>query len=234
MSVSLDEIVPFGRSLSEYRLMFNLTEADCAQKILDCGAGPASFNAELSAQGKSVGSSVISVDPIYAFSGAQIQQRFEACVDDIIAQVAATPANWVWNFHRDPQDLKQHRREAMERFVADFELEQDSERYRNASLPELPFADDAFDLVLCSHLLFLYSDLLSLDFHLQSVLELCRLAPEVRIFPLRTLASVASPYVEPVREALLQHGIHSEIREVGYELQKGGNQMLKIWRSQTQ
>ncbi|NJM58790.1 MAG: SAM-dependent methyltransferase [Synechococcales cyanobacterium RU_4_20] len=223
MSVSLDEIVPFGRSLAEYRLMFNLTDTDLEQKILDCGTGPASFNAELSAQGKSV----VSVDPIYQFSGAQIQARFNACRDNVIAQVAATPENWVWTFHRDPEDLKQHRIAAMERFVADFESRGDGlrqapkNRYRRAELPQLPFADNVFDLALCSHLLFLYSDLLSLDFHVRSILELCRLAPEVRIFPLRTLASLASPYVEPVREALLQHGIHSEIREVGYELQKG-------------
>ncbi len=225
MSVSLDKIVPFGRSLAEYRAMFNLTKADCNRPILDCGGGPASFNAELTALGKSV----VSIDPIYQFSAAQIQQRFYACIEDIIAQVEATPDNWVWNFHRDPQDLKRHRIAVMEMFESDFEAGLAGDRYRPASLPYLAFDDDSFDLALCSHLLFLYSDLLSLEVHVQSVLELCRLAPEVRIFPLRTLTSEPSPHVEPVRSALASTGVESEIVTVGYELQKGGNQMLRFW-----
>lgn len=226
MSVSLDQIVPFGRSLAEYRAMFNLTQADCDRRILDCGGGPASFNAELTARGKSV----VSIDPIYQFSAAQIKQRFYACVDDIIAQVEASPENWVWTFHHDPQDLKQHRIHVIDQFEPDFETGLARDRYRPAALPYLDFSDDSFDLALCSHLLFLYSDLLSLDVHVQSVLELCRLAPEVRIFPLQTLASEPSPHVEHVRSALASTGVESDLVSVDYELQKGGNQMLKLWR----
>ena len=33
-----------------------------------------------------------------------------------------------------------------------------------AALPDLPFPDDAFDLVLSSHLLFTYADRLDADF----------------------------------------------------------------------
>ena len=47
MSVRLDHIVPWGRSLDEYRLMFNLTESELGSTILGCGDGPASFNAEI-------------------------------------------------------------------------------------------------------------------------------------------------------------------------------------------
>ena len=45
------------------------------------------------------------------------------------------------------------------------------------------FADREFDLALCSHLLFLYSEQLTADFHLASIRELCRVAGEVRVFP---------------------------------------------------
>ena len=51
----------------------------------------------------------------------------------------------------------------------------------------LPFADGEFDLALSSHLLFLYSAQLGKDFHLQSMFELCRVAREVRVFPLLAL-----------------------------------------------
>lgn len=45
----------------------------------------------------------------------------------------------------------------------------------------------SFDLAVCSHLLFLYSEHLSEDFHVESIKELCRVAGEARIFPLLEL-----------------------------------------------
>ncbi|MEM6717567.1 MAG: SAM-dependent methyltransferase, partial [Cyanobacteria bacterium P01_C01_bin.147] len=45
MAITLDTIVPWGRSYAEYVAMFNLTEADLAGRILGCADGPAAFNA---------------------------------------------------------------------------------------------------------------------------------------------------------------------------------------------
>src|SRR5262249_26352790 len=109
MPVLLKQIIPWGRTLREYERMFALTETDKRLKILGCGDGPASFNAEWT----TLGGSVISIDPIYEFSGVEIKQRFEAVRDDIIANVDATPGRWTWNFHRDSQDLLAHRITAM-------------------------------------------------------------------------------------------------------------------------
>ena len=60
MVVQLDEVVPFGRSLDEYKLMFDLSPKDLQQKILGVGDGPASFNAE----GTKIGLEIVSVDPL--------------------------------------------------------------------------------------------------------------------------------------------------------------------------
>ncbi|MEL6930893.1 MAG: SAM-dependent methyltransferase, partial [Cyanobacteria bacterium J06600_6] len=46
MAMQLDRVVPFGRSLEEYKLMFDLSTEDLQQQILGVGDGPASFNAE--------------------------------------------------------------------------------------------------------------------------------------------------------------------------------------------
>ena len=43
---TLDSVVPWGRSFDEYCAMFDLSDRDLDLKILDCGGGPASFNAE--------------------------------------------------------------------------------------------------------------------------------------------------------------------------------------------
>jgi len=44
---------------------------------------------------------------------------------------------------------------AMQEFLADYRAGGREGRYMAATLPHLPFADGAFDLALCSHLLFL-------------------------------------------------------------------------------
>jgi hypothetical protein len=222
----LDRVVPFGRSKTEYELMFALTESDRLKSIIGIGDGPASFNAEMIAAGYQV----TSIDPIYQFTGLEIKSRFDACVDTIIEQVRNTPNNWVWSYHKSPEDLRANREKAIALFLEDYDRGKIEGRYLNAELPKLYFQDKQFQLALCSHFLFLYSEHLSFEFHLESIRELCRIAEEVRIFPLLNLAQARSPYIEEICNTLAKEGINSEIIPVPYELQKGGNQAI-IFRS---
>ena len=84
--MKLDSVVPFGRTLAEYRLMFNLTDADLQCQIFDIAAEPASFTTEIYC----LGYQVTAINPIYKFSGTEIKQRFNDCVDQIIGQVENT------------------------------------------------------------------------------------------------------------------------------------------------
>ena len=224
MAIVLKQVVPWGRSADEYCHMFALNEADLSHQILGAGDGPASFNAELSA----MGCNVVSIDPIYGFTSQEIAQRVEETYQDMIAQVKVDCDGFVWNRFANPDDLGKARLKAMELFLADFECGKQQGRYIIGGLPKLPFADQHFDLALCSHLLFLYSEQLSLDFHLQAVQELCRVGKEVRIFPLLDLARNTSIHVEPVRSHMTALGYKVEIEYVDYEFQRGGNQMMKI------
>jgi hypothetical protein len=226
MAMQLDAVVPFGRSLDEYTHMFNLTVRDLSQRILGVGDGPASFNAEASQRG----GTVVSIDPIYCFTGAEILQRFNAVVDNIIGQVKATSDDYVWGYHKSPEDLRHHRKQAIQKFLADYELGKKGDRYQVGELPTLQFADGAFDLALCSHLLFLYSQHLDYEFHSSSVLEMLRVSQEVRIFPLLTLMLERSPHLDPLMIDLRQAGYRVEVVQVAYELQKGGTEMLVIRR----
>ncbi len=207
--------------------MFQLTEADLSRGILDCGGGPASFTAEATA----AGARVVAIDPIYAFSGAEIRARFEAITDSMLAQIRATPDDWSWTFHRDPDDLLANRRKALDLFLADYDQGLRAKRYLIGELPSLPFENKAFGLALSSHLLFLYSEHLSLDFHIAALRELCRVASEVRVFPLLTLARKPSPHLDAARAALQDDDWSSEIVKVDYGLQKGGNEMLRIFKT---
>lgn len=227
MAVHLDQIVPWGRSCNEYYRMFSLSAQNLSGGVLDCGGGPASFTVELSA----CGHRAVSVDPIYAYSGSEILARFEATVEPMLSQVRATPDDWTWSYHHDPDDLLANRRAALESFLADYEQGLRERRYIVGELPSLPFASGSFRLAVCSHLLFLYSDLLSETFHIESLRELCRVAHEVRVFPLLTLRREPSPHLAAVRSAVDAEGWTSEVVCVNYELQRGGNQMLRVFRA---
>jgi hypothetical protein len=226
MAVQFNQIVPWGRLRDEYERMFALTPADLAKGVLDCGGGPASFTAEMCASGHRA----ISVDPAYAFAGPEIQSRFEALVPSMMSQIRASPDDWVWGYHRDPDHLLSNRRAALEKFLADYDQGLHDRRYITAELPCLPFASGSFGLAVCSHLLFLYSEMLSADFHVQSVRELCRVARDVRIFPLLTLSRQPSPHLAAVQSALAADGWAVEVREVNYQLQRGGNRMLRVFK----
>ena len=227
MSIRLEQTVPFGRSLREYELMFSLSEADRRRCILDSAAGPSSFNAELTA----AGGDVRSIDPLYQFTGAEIQRQFFSTLDHVIEQVRATPQNWVWGYHRDPDDLRRSRIAAMETFVADYSEGRRTGRYICGALPNLPFEADRFDLALSSHFLFLYSDHFDAAFHLAAIRALLQVAREVRIFPLLALRAERSQHVDPVCEELRREGHHLSIERVEYELQRGGNEMLRVQRA---
>lgn len=224
--MQLSEIVPWGRTASEYRRMFALQPADLAGRILGCGDGPASFNAEMSAAGHHV----TSVDPVYAFQTDEIQARIDATYDTILAQAEANRAAYVWHEFTGTAELGAARLEAMQRFLADFPAGKQAGRYVEGSLPVLPFADDSFDLALCSHLLFLYSEHLDVDFHIAALAELLRVAHQVRIFPLLTLACDPSPHLAPVLARCAARGHTAEQVRVPYEFQRGGHTMLVVQR----
>jgi hypothetical protein len=227
MKVKLDQVIPWGRSLEEYIRMFDLVPDEFKLKILDCAGGPASFNAEMNRQGYNV----ISCDPIYQFSSTEIAQRIEETYQLVVEGVKGTQEYFVWQDIQSPEHLGQIRKIAMQKFLEDLPLGMQQGRYITSELPVLPFDTKQFDLALCSHFLFTYSNLLSHDFHLTSIQELCRVATEVRIFPLlNNFSKEVSPFLPSLMKELAEQGYNIEIKQVPYEFQKGGNQMLQVWK----
>ena len=225
MVFKLENVVPWGRSLANYRQMFDLSEEDLKLAIIDCAGGPASFNAEMMNQGKKV----ISCDPIYRFSKTEIQGRIEATCPQIVQGLEENRDRFVWQEVATPEELKDSRLAAMNLFLADYEAGLEQGRYRNVELPKLPFGDREFDLALSSHLLFTYSEQFDTNFHIAAIGEMCRLAPEVRIFPIvENFTGETSCHLEPVVKHFQESSYATEIRQVPYEFQKNGNEMLVV------
>lgn len=206
--------------------MFSLSELDLKGRIVGCGDGPASFNAEMTERGYDV----ISADPLYALSAATIKQRVEATFDVMMEQLRQNEDDFVWTHVPSITALGQRRMEAMHRFLADYPQGKAEGRYVDASMPNLPFPDHEFDLALSSHFLFLYSQEFDLAFHIRAIQEMLRIAPEARIFPLLQVGGLPSPHVQGVVSFFKSLGFQVAIKPVDYEFQKGGNKMLRLRR----
>ncbi|HEX5071724.1 MAG TPA: class I SAM-dependent methyltransferase [Gemmatimonadaceae bacterium] len=221
---TLEQVVPWGRSFDEYCRMFALSSDDLALRILGCGDGPASFNAHATRRG----AAVTSCDPIYQWDANQIRERIATTYDQVLDQTRRNANEFVWDSIGSVDELGAIRMAAMEDFLGDYGRGKSAGRYVTAELPELPFTDASFDLAVCSHLLFLYSLHLDEEFHRRSVRELCRVARELRVFPLLALGGERSPYVDRVGEEMAAAGYQVSIERVPYEFQRGGNEMMRI------
>ena len=225
MAFTLNKIVPWGRSFDEYRAMFALSEADLRKRILGCADGPASFNCILTKRG----GRVVSVDPLYEFRAGEIRKRIDETCHEVLDQTRKNRNDFVWRDIHSVEALGRIRMDAMEQFLGDYPSGVMEGRYIPGTLPRLPFGDREFDIAVCSHFLFLYSEQLSEEFHLGSLRELCRVAVEARVFPLLDLGAIKSRYVDRVVSCLRGEGYHAVIENVAYEFQRGGNQMLRIY-----
>ena len=224
MSFKLEHIVPWGRSFDEYVAMFALSETDLRLRLLGCGDGPASFNALLTRRG----GRAVSVDPLYRFSLKDVRKRINATYADVMEQTRKNKHQFIWTTIKSVDELGRIRTAAMAEFLSDYPQGFKQGRYVKGELPHLPFTDGKFDLAVCSHLLFLYSEQLSEDFHVASIRELCRVADEVRVFPLLELGAKRSRHLQGVVERLSRRGYSVTICPVSYEFQRGGNQMMRI------
>lgn len=224
----LTEVVPWGRTFDEYVRIFELRPEDLRKRILDCGGGPASFTAEATQRGLAV----VACDPVYRFSAEDIERRVHEVYPIMLAGMRDERERFDWRYAGSPEAVAERRLVAAGRFLEDLPPGLQAGRYIAAGLPSLPFADRLFDLVLSSHFLFLYSDQLSLEFHVAGIREMLRVGSEVRAYPLLALDGRYSPHVEPVMEELHRAGYETELVDIDFKFQKGATQLLRVRHSE--
>ncbi|MFC4603216.1 methyltransferase domain-containing protein [Rhodococcus kronopolitis] len=210
-----------SRSFEEYVAMFALGTADLSGTVLDCPAGASSFTAGA----HRVGTRATACDIAYGNPRA-VLDSLRPEVERGNRYIAAHPDGYSDRFFGGPAEHLAHRLAAAELFTHDFLARPES--YVHAALPELPFDDRSFDLVLSSHLLFSYADRLDVETHLVYLTELLRVArDQIRIFPLvPTGSSARYPQLGELRELLGARGVDTTVTEVDYEFQRGGTEML--------
>jgi len=224
MPFLLDHVLIWSRSFDEYEKIFSLKKEHYSKKILGCADGASSFNVTAT----SLGMNVISCDGLYERGLEEISETMSHSCELIYPKILNSIDDFNWDYFKDPQELRAKRRIASKMFLDDFSENKDSGRYINARLPALPFEDNSFDLALSGNFLFLYSEILSTDFHVNSVLELLRVAEEVRIFPLIGNNRKTPEQLSVVLNALDGQPVVYNLVEVNYHFTKGANQMLQI------
>jgi SAM-dependent methyltransferase len=217
----LGGVVPWGREADEYEAFFALDDVAPSARVLDCAGGPASFTAEWRARGRRV----TAADPLYRFSSDAIRARFEAACGPMRLGMERAHAEFVWDFYGSEDGVVERRVRSLERFAAD--RNSHPGHYVAAALPLLPFARGTFDLVLCSHLLFLYAADLSRELHVAALREMLRVGREVRVFPLLDLDGAPSAHLEPALAALGGEA-RAELVSVPYEFRRGANRLLRL------
>jgi SAM-dependent methyltransferase len=214
-----------SRSYDVYVAMFALDSSDLAKSILDCSAGVAGFAVEAGRRG----TRVVAVDPAYAMAREELARLGNADLVRGSAIAADQPDRFTFAWYRSPERRLMLRTRALAQFLPD--LVTHPERYVAGQLPHLPFRERSFDLAVCSHLLFTWADQLGLDWHRAALLELARVAGEVRVFPTVVQGpGQPVPFWDELMSDLARAGLRTERRQVSYEFQVGADTMLVVSR----
>ncbi|ATC63474.1 methyltransferase [Nibricoccus aquaticus] len=229
-SLELRSVSFFGRTLAEYAQFFALDIAALKGKsVLDVAAGPSSFTAEACKRGVDA----VAVDPLYGCRPDALAAHVAIDYRAMFAQMRTKPGLFrLGKAFASIDEAEESRRAAAARFLADYEAQFVHNRYVGTALPQLPFLDRAFDVVLCAHFLFLYAKQFDLSFHVEACRELVRVSrDEVKIHPVLGLGGKRYAQLKELRAALAADRIVSEIVRVDYEFFAGADEMLVLKRA---
>ncbi|GKZ12820.1 hypothetical protein [Haladaptatus sp. T7] len=222
----IEDVAFIGRTFEEYVRMFDLDlhRLD-GGRILDCPSGACAFVAEATQRGLSA----VGADVMYRGDYGKLDTRGELDIEMALEGFDDAEELFEWDYYGDVDGLRDHWTEAYETFLKDYPAGLASGRYVPAKLPDLPFEDDAFTHTLSAHLLFLYADRLSHEFHVESLRELARVtADEVRVYPLADFEGTPYPRLDDLLDSLRSDGYGVEIRSVPFEFQRGATEILAI------
>ncbi|SFL26774.1 Methyltransferase domain-containing protein [Paenibacillus sp. 1_12] len=216
------------RSYAEYESMFVLRQLSLQDgPVLDVAGGASSFVAEANARGIQAQA----VDPLYDMNPESIYAHGLQEIAVSTEKLSRLESNFDWTYYGSLDNHKKLREQSLQKFIDDYRLQEGKGQYQSARLPQLPFDDGAFSLVLCSHFLFLYHDQFDYDFHRSAVEELlrvCRVGGQVRIYPLRSLQWVVYPHLDLLIVTLEKQGFNTKLVLTELPFIPGSSELLCI------
>jgi hypothetical protein len=224
--LELSRVIFVGRTYDEYVKIFDLTEEELMNyKILDAPAGACSFTSIASNKGYRV----TATDIAYFHSVEQLYQKGKDDIKHAVEGLSKVKDKYRWDYFNSIDELEKQRNSALDDCIS--HMNKSPELYTPTILPELPFKDSQFDMILSAHFLFMYADRLDFDFHRKTLNEMTRVArKEIRIFPLTDLTGNRYEYFQEIIMFISDLGWRTEERIVSYEFQKHANSMLRLYK----
>lgn len=225
--LKLDNIIFTGRTYDEYVRMFNLSkDVLSTNTFFVCPGGASSFTAQATKNGYQARAG----DILYDLTKDELQSHGESSINTTREKMGDVVDGYNWDEFCNVEGLLQARSKSLSDFLADYQKGLEDGRYIHCALPNLPLTDGEVDVVLSDHLLFTYPQFFDLEFHVQSIDEMIRVAKkEVRLFPLVSSASgIRPPFFDDVIRHLCELGLRSVIETSEYHFQVGSNEMLII------
>ncbi|MCY9664083.1 class I SAM-dependent methyltransferase [Paenibacillus alginolyticus] len=217
-----------SRSYAEYEKMFMLqTENLIGKRVLDVAGGASSFTAET----RQLGVFSEAADPLYEKSVEAIAKHGLQEIELVAAKMEKLVDVYDWTYYGSVAKHKAGRVKGLKQFVNDFSSKDAASRYHAACLPSLPFEEASFDLVLCSHFLFLYEEQFDYAFHQAAVRELlrvCKPGGGVRIYPLLNFQQAEYSKLPELIDELTNEGYLVHKREAELPFLPNSHQYLCI------
>lgn len=217
------KLVLWGHRPTDYQLMFDLSEDDLKKPILEFGCGPSAVNTALP--------NVTSCDPLFVLDKDTLVAKSSLIFADMLSDIEKEKDRFDFDSCGGLERLVWQRKQGMNDFLADYELGLEENRYVPATELKLPFEHFQFEFALVSHYLFGLEEQ-DVEFHVELIKELARVAKDVRVFPLIDRYGHTSDLLGPVLLKLQQENYGTEVRDVAYPYQKNGNAMLRVWAQQ--
>lgn len=223
--INLDKVALIGRTFEEYYQIFRLSDFNSNHvKILDIGSGVSSFCAEALERGMNV----TAMDTIYEYSANELKVKCADDLDLIIEELNGVEYLYHWNIFKNKENLRKQRERAYKKFIEHYR-ENNSINYVPKEMPHTSFENDQFDIIISSHLLFLYDHIFDYEFHKKTIMEMLRIcSKEIRIFPLVNLYGNKSPFLSRIWDDDSFLDYKKSIEKVEYEFIRGGNEFLRI------
>ncbi|EJL25863.1 class I SAM-dependent methyltransferase [Brevibacillus sp. BC25] len=217
------------RSYQEYVDMFSLTDEILSMEpILDVGAGASSFTAEVCQQGREA----IAVDPLYQIKPEEICTKGKREIEESTQKLAGIAHTLHWEYYGSLDEHQQNRERSLEQFIAAYRADEGiGKKYVSGLLPDLPFADNQFSLVLGSHFLFLYQQQFDEQFHLDAIKELlrvCQPGGRIRLYPLIGLDRKPYSKLPQLMEEIQRFGHTASLQSTSFRFLVGATHYLEI------
>ncbi|CAM4237578.1 SAM-dependent methyltransferase [Paenibacillus endophyticus] len=216
------------RGYDEYVRMFDLQPVDLERgEMLDVAAGGSSFTADANARGYRA----FAVDPRYDKGIEEWISEAEQEIETSTAKLAKLQERFDWSYYGSIDQHRAGRVTSIERFKESVRDSMNKHRYAAGKLPELPYSDNRFSLILCSHFMFLYADQFGTEFHIEAMKELmriCKPGGQIRIYPLLSLNWEPYPGLEQLLHTIKENGGSAELCPSHLPFIPGSSQYLKV------